>query len=254
MDEAPGEGDRPMRLAILSDIHANLIGFQAVLNAVEHLSVQRIFCLGDIVGYNPWPNECVQIIRERSIACVMGNHDRVAAGLLEPDNFNATARDAIFWTREVLTEAHLSFLAKLPDRRAVNNSAILVHGSPRDPDEYILTETIARENMTFMRERLGTDIGFFGHTHVPAIYGETDGYTPISERRLFLKRGSLRLINPGSIGQPRDRDPRASFVVYDDEDMTVEFHRVAYDVHAVHDAIVREGLPPYLGERLFLGT
>jgi predicted phosphodiesterase len=243
-----------MRSAILSDIHANLIGFQAILDAVEQLRVQRIFCLGDIVGYNPWPNECVQIIRERSIACVMGNHDRVAAGLEEPDSFNDLAREAIFWTRGVLTETHRSFLAKLPDRRAVDNSAILVHGSPRDPDEYILTAEIARENMTFMQKRLGSDLGFFGHTHQAGIFSRTHDDTPISERKFFLEKEDVCLINPGSIGQPRDRDPRASFLIYDDDDMTVEFHRATYDIRAVHDAIIREGLPPHLGRRLFLGT
>jgi predicted phosphodiesterase len=243
-----------MRSAILSDIHANLIGFQAVLDAVEQLHVQRILCLGDIVGYNPWPNECVQIIRERSIACVMGNHDRVAAGLEEPVNFNALALEAMLWTRRRLTEAHRNFLAKLPDRRAVDGSAVLVHGSPRDPDEYILTETVARENMAFMKERLGADIGFFGHTHVSGIFDGTHAGTPIYDGEFFLKKGSVCLINPGSIGQPRDRDPRASFLIYDDIEMSVQYYRVEYNVGAVYEAIVREGLPPYLGKRLFLGA
>ncbi len=243
-----------MRSAILSDIHANLIAFRAVLDAVEQLNVQRIFCLGDIVGYNPWPNECVQVIRERSIPCVMGNHDRVAAGLEEPDDFNALAREAILWTRGILTQAHSSFLAKLPDRRAIDSSTILVHGSPRDPNEYILTLSIARENMAFMRDRLGSDLCFFGHTHVSGIFDRIYDNTPTVGRTFSLKRGSACLVNPGSIGQPRDRDPRASFLIYDDEDMTVEFHRVEYNVSAVKDAIVREGLPQHLGRRLFLGT
>jgi diadenosine tetraphosphatase ApaH/serine/threonine PP2A family protein phosphatase len=243
-----------MRSAILSDIHANLIAFQAFLDAVDRLHVHRAFCLGDIVGYNPWPNECVQIIRERSIPCIMGNHDRVAAGLEEPDNFNALAREAIHWTRGVLTQANRSFLAKLPDRRAIDSSAILVHGSPRDPDEYILTTAIARENMAFMRDRLGSDLCFFGHTHVSGIFDGLYDNAPIAEGTFSLKRGRACLVNPGSIGQPRDRDPRASFLIYDDENMTVEFHRVDYDVGAVKDAIVREGLPPHLGRRLFLGT
>lgn len=243
-----------MRSAILSDIHANLIAFRASLDAVERLHVQRAFCLGDIVGYNPWPNECVQIIRERSIPCVMGNHDRVAAGLEEPDNFNALATEAILWTRGALSETNKSFLAKLPDRRALNKSAVLVHGSPRDPDEYILTSEVARKNIAFLSERLGCDLCFFGHTHVPGIFDGTYADTRVFEGRFSLDRGHVWLVNPGSIGQPRDGDPRASFIIYDESEMAAEFHRIEYEVQAVRDAIIREGLPPPLGRRLFLGT
>ena len=243
-----------MRTAILSDIHANLIGLQACLDALERLRVERVFCLGDIVGYNPWPNECIQIIRERSIPCIMGNHDRVAAGLEEPDNFNALATEAILWTRGILSQAHKAFLAKLPDRRALDKSAVLVHGSPRDPDEYILTPETARENIAFMAKRLGCSFCFFGHTHVPGIFNGAYARTRVFEGILHLDGGHAWLVNPGSIGQPRDGDPRSSFVIYDDDAMTAEFHRVEYDIQAVNDAIVREGLPPHLGRRLFLGT
>ncbi len=243
-----------MRTAIISDIHANLVGFRAFLDAAERLRVRRILCLGDIVGYNPWPNECVQIIRERSVVCVMGNHDRVAARLNEPNDFNAPARETILWTRDILTDDNHEFLAKLPERYSMDSTTILVHGSPRDPDEYILTTGIARENAVFMEERFGACLGFFGHTHVPGIF-EGARYTMRNEEgKIHLKEGSVCLINPGSIGQPRDGDPRASFLIYDDDEMSVDFHRVSYDIPAVNEAIIREGLPPYLGKRLFLGT
>ncbi len=243
-----------MRTAIISDIHANIVGLRAFLNAVEGLCIDRVLCLGDIVGYNPWPNECIQIIRERSISCVMGNHDRVAAEIEEPDGFNALAREAILWTRRVLTEEHRNYLAELPDRYSVDDSTILVHGSPRDPDEYILTAAIARENLVFMKDQIGARLGFFGHTHVPGVFDlSTDTISSHLGKRIIAE-GSLCLINPGSIGQPRDGNPGASFLVYDNDERTVEFFRISYDINAVDEAIVREGLPHYLGKRLFLGV
>ncbi|MBN2225400.1 MAG: metallophosphoesterase family protein [Deltaproteobacteria bacterium] len=243
-----------MRTAIISDIHANLIGFRAFLDAVERLSVQRTLCLGDIVGYNPWPNECIQIIRDRSIACVMGNHDRVAARIEDPDNFNAPARQAILWTRSVLTEENRDFLAGLPDRRVIDDSTIMVHGSPRNPDEYILTTKNACENMVFMKERFGASLGFFGHTHLPGVFDLIHESIPIYEGKTSLKETSVYLINPGSIGQPRDGNPGVSFLVYDNDEKTLEFFRVSYDIDAVFEAIGRKGLSPYLGKRLFLGV
>jgi len=243
-----------MRSVILSDIHGNLVALRAVLDTVEGLNVQRVLCLGDIVGYNPWPNECVQIIRERSIACVMGNHDRVAAGLEAPVNFNNSAREAILWTRRVLTQENRNYLAKIPDRRAVGSSVILVHGAPRDPDEYILSSGIIRENIVFMEERLDASLGFFGHTHVSGIFDGRNDRTPIYDGKYFLKKEHVCLINPGSIGQPRDRNPGASFLIYDDDELSVQYYRIKYDVDTVYKSIVKEGLPADLGKRLFLGT
>lgn len=242
-----------MRAAIISDIHANLPGFRACLDAVDELGLERILCLGDIVGYNPWPNECIRIITERSIQCVMGNHDRVAAGLEEPDYFNAMARQAILWTRRVLIDEHRDYLSKLPERVFIDDSTILVHGSPRDPDEYILAIDAAHENMRFMEERFAAWLGFFGHTHVSGVFDRSDEESPYGDNKVLLKEREPYLINPGSIGQPRDGDPRSSFLVYDSDELTVKFYHVAYDIDAVHEAIVREGLPEYLGARLFLG-
>jgi predicted phosphodiesterase len=244
-----------MRTAIISDIHANLYGLRAFMQAVERLRVQRTLCLGDIVGYNPWPNECVRIIMDNAIPCIMGNHDRVAAGFVEPDEFNSMAREAILWTRRVITEESRDFLMGLPDRYDVDASTIMVHGSPRDPDEYILTTGVARENMMFMKKEIGACLGFFGHTHVPGIFDLTEGnIIPVRDGKMDLKKGSICLVNPGSIGQPRDGQPGASFLVHDDEQETVEFFRVEYNINSVYEAIVREGLPPYLGKRLFLGA
>ncbi len=242
-----------MRTAIVSDIHANLVGLRALLDSVDKLDVERILCLGDIVGYNPWPNECIRIIRERSIPCVMGNHDRVAAGLEEPDYFNAMAREAILWTRRNLTDEHRDYLSKLPARLTLDDTTILVHGSPRDPDEYVLMTRTAHENMTYMREQFDASICFFGHTHVSGIFDQSDDEKPSGDTKVFLRRDDPYLINPGSVGQPRDGDPRSSFLIYDTDEGAVGFHHVSYDIDAVNEAIVRAGLPPYLGRRLFWG-
>jgi predicted phosphodiesterase len=243
-----------MRAAIVSDIHANLTGFRAFLDVFDDLKVERVFCLGDIVGYNPWPNDCVQIIRERSIPCVMGNHDRVASGLEEPDYFNALARHAILWTRRVLTNENREFLSKLPDRLFIDDSTMLVHGSPRDPDEYILMTSTAHENISFMEERFGVSICFFGHSHVTGLFDRSDRSVRTADEEISLEKGNSYLINPGSIGQPRDGDPRSSFLVYDSDKETVRFYRIPYDIDSVYKAIDREGLPLRLGERLFLGA
>ena len=242
-----------MRAAIITDIHANLAGLRVVLDRIADLRADTILCLGDVVGYNPWPNECVSIIRDMSIRCVMGNHDRVAAGLQEPDHFNAMAREAILWTRHVLSDEHREFLSRLPDRIAFDESTILVHGSPRDPDEYILTTSCARENTQFMEERLGTSVCFFGHTHVTGVFDRAqDGWIDTDEG-VVLRSGNAYLVNPGSVGQPRDGDPRSSFLVYDTEGRAARFYRIPYDIGSVQEAIAQEGLPAHLGQRLFLG-
>jgi predicted phosphodiesterase len=243
-----------MRTAILSDIHANLVSLTSLLDAVDKLDVERILCLGDIVGYNPWPNECIRIVRERSIPCVMGNHDRVAAGLEEPDYFNAMAREAILWTRRNLTDEHRDYLLKLPARLSLDDTTILVHGSPRDPDEYILMTRIAHENITYMQENLDASVCFFGHTHLPGIFDLSDVEKPSGDTKVFLKKEDAYLINPGSVGQPRDGDPRSSFLIYDADEATVQFYHIAYDIDAVYEAIVKAGLPAHLGRRLFLGS
>jgi predicted phosphodiesterase len=243
-----------MRSAVISDIHGNLVALDAALSAVADLSVDRIVCLGDIVGYNPWPNECVDLMREHSIVSVMGNHDRVAAGVEEPDDFNDAAREAILWTRQRLRPENREFLARLPERIFIGESIVLVHGSPRNPNEYILSTGAAEQNIHFMKERLGTTVGFFGHTHAAGLFAaDRGGIGAFGPRNMRIEEGRAYLINPGSIGQPRDGDPRAAFLIHDNEVGTVHFLRVDYDVEAVFGAVVEAGLPASLGRRLFLG-
>lgn len=243
-----------MRTAVISDIHANLEAFESVLDAIADLGVGEIFCLGDIVGYNANPNECVDIIRDRNIACVLGNHDACAAGLEEPDSFNPVAWNALLWTRETLSGVNKSFLLQLPREQALRD-CFLFHGSLHDTNRYLADSYEARRNFRLL-ERLpgGPRIGFFGHTHVMIAFTDERGVvTTDRSHDLRLSPENRYLINPGSVGQPRDGDPRASFLVYDSDERRIAFHRRVYDIRASQDKIMRARLPTRLADRLAWG-
>lgn len=243
-----------MRIAVITDIHSNLPALEGFVARWDDLRVDRAVCLGDLVGYNPWPNECIEIVRERGIPTIMGNHDRVASGIEEPGHFNAAAKRAILWTREKLTDENRDWLFSLSDRLMMNNETMLVHGSPSNPNEYIFSVDSAIYNIEYMTEQFGVSICFFGHTHVVAAYSYS-----LSELR-FLEGSTINiedskkyLINPGSIGQPRDGDPRASFLIFDEDEKKIEFYRFPYDIDAVYREIIEAGQDQFLGKRLFLG-
>ncbi len=243
-----------MRTAVIADIHANLEALGAVLARIEMLKVDETVCLGDVVGYNANPNECVDLIRSMEIECIMGNHDSCASGLEEPDSFNALARRAVLWTRERLTGENRQFLMTLP-RQLLVHDFVIFHGSINETDRYILYKSDAIENFRRMRKLPGGPrIGFFGHTHVRAALSEMDSIVAVEHSPdILLQSERHYLINPGGVGQPRDGDPRASFLVYDRNDNTVTFHRVEYNIRACQDKIIRAGLPAQLAERLALG-
>ena len=243
-----------MRIAVIADIHANLEALQAVLGRIAELAVDEIVCLGDIVGYNANPNECVDIIRSGNIVSVLGNHDACASGLEKPSRFNAHARAAVFWTREHLTGGNRSFLLNLPcETRA--HDFYLMHGFIHDTNRYLLSRDDAADNFQLLAGLPGDlKLGFFGHTHVGTAFIDHHGSIASElSSELSLSSGKRYLINPGSVGQPRDDDPRASFLVYDRDDRTVRFFRVEYDIKRCQDKIVRAGLPPQLAWRLELG-
>ena len=224
-----------MKYAVISDIHANLEAFLSVLAEIDSLSPDAVVCLGDIVGYGADPNACVDIIREREIPSVMGNHDAAASGATEPWNFNDAAREAVLWTRDELTNENRDFLVSLPERIETEDY-MAVHGAISDPDKYIFSYRDAEPEFGLMNDY---GLCFFGHTHVPA-----DHASPAEPKR--------RLINPGSVGQPRDRDPRAAFLVYDTES-GVEFRRAEYDISAAQGKIIWKGLDSQLAKRLSHG-
>ncbi len=247
------EGEKslgPLILAIISDIHANLEALEKVLNDIRNRGVEAVFGLGDIVGYGADPNDCTAIIREMAIACIMGNHDAVASGRSTPDNFNPIAKQAVLWTRDTLSPEHKDYLSGLPQIER-SHGFLRVHGAISHPDRYIKWTASAAEEFTLLTEH---NLCFFGHTHVSVNYVyEHNRVTENHDARIGLNTDSKYLINPGSVGQPRDRDPRASYSLYDTSNATVENIRLEYDIEKAQNKIIRAGLPEELATRLSYG-
>ncbi len=243
-----------MRYAVLSDTHGNLEALTAVLDRIAGMRADRILCLGDLVGYNANPNECVDIARSEQMVCVMGNHDSAACGLTEPDAFNPWAKQAVLWTRQVLSQKNREYLRGLR-RETGLGGLFLCHGAIHDTDRYLLTLDDVRETIDLLSELPGSPrICLHGHTHVMMAFRAHDGAVirePAGD--LLLKEGARYLINPGAVGQPRDGDPRAAFLLYDSTEKRFSFHRSEYDITSCQDKIIRAGLPPRLAERLASG-
>lgn len=232
-----------MRTAILSDIHGNLEALQRVLDSVRQHHVDAIACLGDIVGYGPFPNECVDLMRQDCATVVKGNHDSGAVGELPSDDFNAEGKAAIAWTGDRLTPPNKEFLRNLP-LTAESDGVMFVHASPREPDgwEYVANWDLAAQ----MFPHFAATYCCIGHTHIPAIIaanGALNNFQP----------GQRHIINPGSVGQPRDGDPRAAFALLDTDRASASIIRVAYDVASTAAAIRAAGLPEFLARRLGYG-
>jgi predicted phosphodiesterase len=240
-----------MRIAVLSDIHSNLVALEAVL---AHLgTVDAVWHLGDVVGYGPEPDAVVERLTSTGAVGVRGNHDAAAAGGSEIDYFNPEARAAMEWTRRRITGTTRDWLDALPERR-VEGDITMVHGSPRDPIwEYVTSLAVARAGIAVMT----TTLGLHGHTHMPIAFAVTDDRlevtAPSDGTRLELE-DRVALVNPGSVGQPRDGDARASYLVLDPERRTIDWHRVGYDIDAVVTAMQAAGLPDRLAERLHHGV
>ncbi len=246
-----------MRIAIISDIHGNLLALQTVLKGIDALQPDAIWCLGDVVGYGPEPEACVELVRQRASLCLTGNHDRAVAGLLPLADFTHIARAAIEWHQRCLSPGSLEWLTQRP-LRLVENGVTLVHGSPRAPVwEYVTSADIAAANAS----HFDTPLCLIGHSH-GAIAWQLGQERWWSRPRLIrqlpdplrLEEGDRWLLNPGSVGQPRDGDPRASFAILDLDALIWTWHRLEYDVTPVANAILAAGLPPRLAERLFVGV
>lgn len=239
-----------MRLAVLSDIHANLAALEAV--RADLPEVDEVWVLGDIVGYGPQPNEVIATLQEMGARSVMGNHDGAAVGSVDTGWFNPDAARAIEWTSEVIDDNSRAYLAALPEVR-VERDLTAVHGSPRDPIwEYVVSGAIAAENLS----AFGTRICLHGHTHVPIVFrADEDVVEPVAatpDAPVSITAGRA-LLNPGSVGQPRDGNPASSYLVLDSDAASVEFRRVPYDIEATQKLMREAGLPPRLVERLSYG-
>ncbi len=245
------------RRAIISDIHGNLEALRSVLSDIDQQQVESIYCLGDIVGYGPNPCECVELCLEFKL-CLLGNHDNGA--LFDPEGFSAGAERAIFWTRSQLertddeaAQQRWSFLAKLP-RTVRENGTMFVHGSPRSPlNEYVFPEDVYNERKMSRIFGYIQQYCFQGHTHVPGVFTENCRYLSPAELEYHYQLGKDRvMVNVGSVGQPRDNDPRSCYVILDEN--KIEFRRVQYPVEETRRKILDiPELDDFLGNRLLEG-
>jgi len=242
-----------MRIAVLSDVHGNRPAFEAVLAAVAEAGVDRVWCLGDLVGYGAEPDACVALARERADVCLAGNHDLGVRGDIPLDEFSRGAELAARWTQETIAEETLQFLLEL-EPQAVQRSVGLYHASPRDPVwEYVLSVLLAELCLDVQSQR----VCLIGHSHVALAFMRVEGAAATGEAcpegtTLDLSEGEW-LINPGSVGQPRDGDPRAAWLVLDTIEWTASFRRQEYDIAAAASAIRAARLPDSLAERLEYG-
>jgi diadenosine tetraphosphatase ApaH/serine/threonine PP2A family protein phosphatase len=242
-----------MRIALLSDVHGNLPAFEAVLDDVDSTGADEIWCLGDLVGYGAQPDACVELARSRCELSLAGNHDLVVTGEIDIADFSSSAALAAQWTRDNIDAAALDFLKSLRPER--DDGAIgLYHASPRDPVwEYVLSGWQADECMNAMDARVGA----IGHSHVALFFrrdgeGEVEGAPAEGGLEQDLSEGDW-LINPGAVGQPRDGDPRAAWLLLDTEAWSAEWRRVEYPIDQAASAIEEAGLPAVLAQRLYNG-
>ena len=239
-----------MRYAIFGDIHGNYDALEAALAAMEREKVDEMICLGDIVGYGAQPHQCVEKIRSLGCMCLAGNHDHAAIGKLDIDFFNLYAREAAVWTRAALPPEDREFLANLGFIEHLPNFAV-VHGSLHGPEMFNYISTIFDADLSF--DALDKQLLFYGHTHIPLTFFDTKPMTYTMDPELPVGDGTRVLVNVGSVGQPRDEDPRACFAVYDDAAGLVRLIRVEYDVHRAAQKIIEAGLPEPLAIRLEQG-
>jgi len=243
-----------MKYLVIADIHSNLEAFEAVLeDAQNHGGFGHAWCIGDVVGYGPDPSACIKLLRQLDAVCVCGNHDLAAVGKIDIGGFNSEAARANRWTAGQLNFEEREFLSGLPGL-VVEDDFTIVHGSPRQPVWEYITHTITAEDNF---RRFATRFCIVGHTHVPYLF-TSDGIE-VSGSVLrdgdMLSLGDTRLIiNPGGVGQPRDRDPRASYAIFDAEEMVLHNYRVNYDVAATQRKMENAGLPDFLVSRIAWGV
>jgi diadenosine tetraphosphatase ApaH/serine/threonine PP2A family protein phosphatase len=246
-----------LRVAVISDVHSNLPALEAVLGEIAAAELEEIWCLGDVVGYGSEPDACSELIRERCEVCLAGNHDLAVLGELPIAAFSGAAAEAVRWTRAHASERTLEFLGELEpagERAGIG----LFHASPRDPVwEYVLSSEQADACFDVQPKR----ICLIGHSHIALCFSRPEGAqagdvrgAPSGDGTLLELASGTWLLNPGSVGQPRDGDPRAAWMELDTAAQSARFHRVSYDLEKAAEAIVRAGLPKHLGDRLRAGT
>ncbi len=241
-----------MRYGIISDIHGNLEALTIVLEELENSNIDKYMCLGDIVGYGANPNECITLIREKTDIIIAGNHDHAAVGLTRTDNFNPYAKRAVEWTNKTLITENIEFLKGLSLNLVIDETIMIVHSTPSRPEiwNYIFSTYEARREFSYYSE----PIGFIGHSHQPLIFhGDGERCYLYRDNRITINLEERYLINVGSVGQPRDGNPKACYCIYDNDESIVEIYRTEYDVETARQKIIDAGLPEVLGDRLIEG-
>jgi len=239
-----------MKFAIIADIHANLDALQVVLDDCKKQQVTHYACLGDVVGYNANPKECLDIVRAMNMPCVKGNHDEYCSSEEHLEGFNPAAAEAVNWTRKQLTEDDRQWLRELKYTRMVTNFTI-VHATLDGPQRwgYVFDKLAAAASFTYQN----TSVCFFGHTHVPVAFMKDSMVRGGTYSKFKLEPGKKYFVNVGAVGQPRDNNPKAAYVVYDTNEATIELRRLDYDIAAAQKKILAAGLPERLAERLAYG-
>jgi predicted phosphodiesterase len=246
-----------LRALVVSDLHSNSEALRAVLTRMRRKKFDTVICLGDFVGYGAQPNQVLDVMRSMKgrKLYIRGNHDRVASGLDDANGFNHAAKAAALWTRDHLSAPNRRFLRDLTIGPVMHKEVMLCHGSPYDEDEYVFNVHHAAQILALFPQ----PFILFGHTHLPAVFwldqnSTVSGFAVRGDSTVKLEPGNRYLINPGSVGQPRDRIPDASFLIFDSEKRTVQFFRAEYDVAKTQTSIRKAGLPDVLAHRLQFGT
>ena len=239
-----------MKYAIIADIHGNLEAFQVVLEDIRAQNATHIVCLGDVVGYNANPKECLQIVREMNIPCVKGNHDEYCSSEDHLEGFNPHAAEAVHWTREQLNAEDKRWLRELKYSRMAANMT-LVHATLDAPERwgYVFDKLAAAASFPYQN----TQMCFFGHTHVPVAFMRDTVVRGGTYSKFKTEAGKKYFVNVGAVGQPRDNNPKTGYVVYDVDEGTIELRRLEYDIATAQKKILEAGLPPRLAERLAFG-
>jgi len=244
------------KYGLITDIHANYTALKVALEYLTMAGVDKILCLGDLVGYGAEPSECISAIKDKpNVYCIAGNHDRQVIGDKDP-RMRKTATKVLEWTADNISPSNARYLKQLPQGLTVDDAFIMVHGSLVERDAYILTpQEISKNLQCMINDFAGMRICFFGHTHIPMLIGTKAVITDLRETKSFqLDRNDIYLINPGSVGQPRDKCPLASFGIFDADHWTMTYIRKPYDIPKAQRAIIDNGLPEKFARRLSVGV
>ncbi|MFA5088466.1 MAG: metallophosphoesterase family protein [Candidatus Omnitrophota bacterium] len=241
-----------MRYAIFSDVHGNIEALDAVIQSLRTESIEQYFCLGDIVGYGANPEECIEAVQRLPALSIAGNHDWAVLEKIDVRHFNSAAREAVFWTRRHLSESGKAFLQSL-ELLHTNDEVILAHGTLQHPGEFLYLLDLGQAGATF--RLMDRQVCFIGHTHIPQVIIECRGKASLEKPgEVRTVSGCRYIINVGSVGQPRDRDPRAAYCIYDTETQALSIRRVDYPIEKAQQKISQSGLPNSLASRLAEGV